>query len=87
MIIRITKDMRQVRFLMILFHLLVVAETSARTSDDNVQAISVKIDSTYYDRIHKDVFNKMTDYSMGKRQAIRLRYIQPTRTVWLILYE
>lgn len=66
MIIRITKDMRQVRFLMILFHLLVVAETSAHTSDDNVQAISVKIDSTYYDRIHKDVFNKMTDYSFYK---------------------
>lgn len=75
---------------MILLYLIVVAETSARTSDDNVQAISVKIDSTYYDRIHKDIFNKMTDYSFykyGKRQAIRLRYIQPTRTVWLILYE
>lgn len=51
---------------MILLYLLVVAETYARTSDDNVQAISVKIDSTYYDRIHKDVFNKMTDYSFYK---------------------
>ena len=58
--------MRQVRFLMILLYLLVVAETSARISDDNVQAISVKIDSTYYDRIHKDVFSKMTDYSFYK---------------------
>lgn len=61
-----TKDMRQVRFLMILFFLFVVSKANAQTSDDNIQAISVKIDSTYYEPVYKDILNKMTDYSYYK---------------------
>lgn len=61
-----TKDMRLVRFLMILFFLFVVSKVNAQTSDDNIQAISVKIDSTYYEPIYKDILNKMTDYSYYK---------------------
>ena len=56
-----TKDMRLVRFLMILFSLFVVSRANAQTSDDNIQAISVKIDSTYYEPVYKDILNPLAE--------------------------
>lgn len=72
---------------MILFSLFVVSRANAQTSDDNIQAISVKSDSTYYEPVYKDILNKMTDYSYyknGKRQVIQLKCILQM-TVWYVL--